>query len=98
VVQSSVAVVFGGGKEFFKSCYLHLTRHCQLHVRLVIMCGDIATVSGVPAGCDFVAAVCCNAVMQGSSMRGPWSPLPWPAGRFEKITTNASPARCLHII
>jgi hypothetical protein len=26
------------------------------------------------------------------------SPLPWPASRFEKITTNASPARCLHFI
>jgi transposase-like protein len=43
-------------------------------------------------------------VNQGSSTRGPRatcgprSPLPSPAGRFEKITTNASPARCLHII
>jgi hypothetical protein len=41
---------------------------------------------------------------QGFSTRGPRatcgprSPLPWPAGRFEKITTNPSPARCLHII
>jgi hypothetical protein len=38
-----------------------------------------------------------NGVDQGSSTRGPRSPLPWPAGRFEKITTNPSPAR-LHII
>jgi hypothetical protein len=43
------------------------------------------------------------ALMQGSSTRGPRatcgprSPLPWPAGRFEKITTNPSPASCLHI-
>jgi hypothetical protein len=41
---------------------------------------------------------------QGSSTRGLRatcglrSPLPGPAGRFEKITTNTSPARCLHII
>jgi hypothetical protein len=39
-----------------------------------------------------------DALGQGSSTRGPRSPLPWPAGRFEKITTNASPARCLHKI
>jgi hypothetical protein len=45
----------------------------------------------VPYGSD-------DCVWQGSSTRGPRSPLPWPAGRFEKITTNTSPARCLHII
>jgi hypothetical protein len=39
-----------------------------------------------------------NPLEQGSATRGPQSPLPWPTGRFEKITTNASPARCLHII
>jgi hypothetical protein len=39
-----------------------------------------------------------DGVRQGSSTRGPRSPLPWPAGRFEKITTNPSPASFLDII